>query len=226
MNAMQLRIGAEAAGTSDLARPHVFDLVGGRRGAVDGGLPPLVFVIVNAVAGSYTTRPAALGSAIGAAVTAGLVIVVLRLVRREPLKQALGGLAGLSIAVAFAARSGEARGFFLPGILVDAAYGIVFAASAATGRPLVGTIYHLLYGGLGQWRADKRLRRAFSVATMGWAMVFATRAGVQAFLYGEDRPGLLAVGKILLGWPLTIVALVLTLAYLRRAIAGCRDHED
>ena len=159
MNAMQMRIGANPTDASDQARPHVFDLVGGRRGAVDGGLPPLVFVIANAFGGSYTARPAALASAIAAAVTTGPVIVVLRLVRREPLKQALGGLAGLSIAVAFAARSG-ARGFFLPGILVDAAYGIVFAASAATGRPLVGTIYYLLYGGQGQWRADQRLRRA------------------------------------------------------------------
>jgi hypothetical protein len=182
MNAMQIQVGAHAAGTLDQARPHVFDLVGGRRGAVDGGLPPLVFVIVNAVVGAHTTRPAALTSAIGAAAVTGLAIVALRLVRRESLKQALGGLAGLSIAVVFAARSGEARGFFLPGILVDAAYGVVFAASAAIGRPLVGTIYHLLYGDQARWRADKRLRRAFSIATTGWAMVFATRDGVQAFL--------------------------------------------
>jgi hypothetical protein len=226
MNAMQIQVGADPAGTLDQARPRVFDLVGGKRGAVDGGLPPLVFVVVNAVAGAHTTRPAALASAIGAAAVTGLAILALRLARREPLKQALGGLAGLSTAVAFAARSGEARGFFLPGILVDAAYGVVFAASAAIGRPLVGTIYHLLYGAQGQSRADKRLRRAFSIATIGWAMVFATRAGVQAFLYGEDRPGLLAVGKLLLGWPLTIVALVLTLAYLRRVIAERADHED
>ncbi len=61
------------------------------------------------------------------------------------------------------------------------------------------------------------------IATVGWALVFAIRAGVQAFLYGEDHPGLLAVGKLLLGWPLTIVALLLTLAYLRRVTAG-RTH--
>jgi hypothetical protein len=213
MNPMQIQVGADGAGSLRQARPRVFDLVGGRRGVLDGGRPPLVFVGVNAVAGAHTTRPAAPASALAAAVTTGLAIVALRLARREPLKQALGGLAGLSIAVAFAARSGEARGFFLPGIYVDAAYGVVFAASAAVGRPLVGPIYHLLYEGQAGWRADKRLRRAFSIATIGWAMVFATRAGVQAFLYGEDRPGLLAIGKLLLGWPLTIVALVLTLAY-------------
>jgi hypothetical protein len=184
MNAMQIQVGADAAGTMNRARPHVFDLVGGRRGAVDGGLPPLVFVVVNAVAGAQTTRSTALAYAIGAAVTTGLAIYV------------------------------------------DAAYGLVFAASAAIGRPLVGTIYHLLYGGQDQWRADTRLRRAFAIATLGWAMVFATRAGVQAFLSGEDRPGLLAAGKLLLGWPLTIVALVLTLAYIRRVTTDRAAHED
>ncbi len=49
--------------------------------------------------------------------------------------------------------------------------------------------------------------------------MFALRAGVQAFLYGADRPGLLAAGKLLLGWPLTILAVVLTLAYVGRATA-------
>jgi len=218
MNTTQMRTGTGLASTPapTSARPRVVDVVGGKRGAVDGGLPPLVFVVVNAIAGALAARPAALVSAIGAAFATGLAIVGLRLARRESLTQALGGLAGLSVAVAFAALSGEARAFFLPGIYVDAAYAVVFAASAVIGRPLVGTLYGLLFGGLGQWRAQARLRRAFTIATLGWALVYALRAGVQAFLYGEDRPGLLAAGKLLLGWPLTIVAVVLTLAYIRR----------
>ena len=55
------------------------------------------------------------------------------------------------------------------------------------------------------------------IATVGWSAVYALRAGVQAFLYREDLPGLLAVGKLLLGWPLTVLAVVLTLAAVRRA---------
>ncbi|SDM08365.1 Protein of unknown function [Geodermatophilus siccatus] len=190
--------------------------LGGARGLVDGGLPPLLFVAVNAVAGGQTTRPTALAAAIGAAAATGLGIVALRLVREEPLRQALGGLAGLTVAVLFAATSGEARGFFLPGILVDAAYGAVFAGSALIGYPLVGTLYGWLYRHR-DWRDDPRLRRLFLLATFGWSAVFAVRAGVQAFLYREDLPGLLAVGKLLLGWPLTLAAVALTLAAVRRA---------
>ena len=190
--------------------------LGGTRGLIDGGLPPLVFVAVNAVAGAQTTRPTALGAAIGAAAATGLGIVALRLIRKESLRQAFGGLAGLTVAVLFAATSGEARGFFLPGILVDAAYGAVFAGSALLGYPLVGSLYGLLYR-RHDWRDDPRLRRLFLLATFGWSAVFAVRAGVQAFLYREDLPGFLAVGKLLLGWPLTIAAVALTLAAVRRA---------
>jgi hypothetical protein len=190
--------------------------LGGIRGLIDGGLAPLVFVAANAIAGAQTSRPTALAAAIGAATVTGLGIVALRLIRKEPLRQALAGLAGLTVAVAFAATSGEARGFFLPGILVDAAYGFVFAGSALVGHPLVGTIYGWLYRRR-DWRDDPRLRRLFLLATFGWSTVFAVRAAVQAFLYREDLPGLLAVGKLLLSWPLTIAAVALTLAAVRRA---------
>ncbi|MGY1708572.1 DUF3159 domain-containing protein [Geodermatophilus sp. SYSU D00758] len=202
-----------AAATGD---PSVLAWFGGIRGLVDGGLPSLVFVAVHAAASAQSTRPAALAAASGAAAATALGIVVLRLAGRETLRQALGGLAGLTVAVLFAATSGEARGFFLPGILVDAAYGAVFAGSAVLGHPLVGTLYGLLHRRR-DWRDDPRLRRLFVVATFGWAGLFAVRAGVQAVLYREDLPGLLAVSKLLLGWPLTFAAVVLTLAAVRRA---------
>lgn len=193
--------------------------LGGPRALIDGAAPALIFVVVQAVVGAQTARPTALWAAIGAATATGLWLVTLRLAQSEPLRQALGGLAGLTIAVLFAATSGEARGFFLPGILVDATYGLVFAGSAFVGYPLVGAIYGLLYRRR-DWRDVPRLRRLFVLATFGWSGVFAIRAGVQALLYREDLPELLAVSKLVLGWPLTIVAAALTLAAVRRASAA------
>jgi hypothetical protein len=35
-----------------------------------------------------------------------------------------------------------------------------------------------------------------------------------------DRPGLLAAAKLLMGWPLTIAAVALTVAYVKRARGG------
>lgn len=193
---------------------HVLARLGGLRGVVDGGLPPLVFVLAHAVAGR---GPGGLGTAIAAAGVAALVVVGVRLVRRETLRPVLGGSIGLAAAVTFAALSGDARAFFLPGIYVDAAYAIGFLTSAVVGRPLVGTIYGLLFRQRRSWRADVRLRRVLTIATVGWALLFALRAAVQGALYAADEPGLLAAAKIALGWPLTAASAVLTLAAVSRA---------
>ena len=209
--------GSGQAPTQDLIRTRLITALGGLRGVVDGGLPPLLFAVVNAVVGANATRSVALGSAIAAAATTGLVVVVVRLIRREPLRQALGGLAGMAIAVAFALQAGEARGFFLPGIYVDAAYAIAFLGSALVGRPVIGFIYGLLSGQRGRWRQDASLRRTLTWATVGWSLVFAVRAGGQAYLYLDDQPALLAVGKLALGWPLTVLAVVLTFAAIGRS---------
>jgi hypothetical protein len=55
------------------------------------------------------------------------------------------------------------------------------------------------------------------VATFGWSAVYGLRTGVQVLLYGADRPELLAVSKLLLGWPLTITVVALTMGAVRRA---------
>jgi hypothetical protein len=197
-------------------RSRILELLGGRRGIVDGALPPVIFVTVNAAAGSQPGGREALAYAIGGAASVGLGIVGIRVLRREPLRQALGGLAGLAIAVAFALGSGEARGFFLPGIYVDAAYAVVLAGSVVVGRPLIGLLWGLVFRSGGGWRGDPRLRRRFAVATLGWSLVYATRAVAQVAFYVDDSPGFLAVTKLVLGWPLTALAVVLTLAYVRR----------
>jgi hypothetical protein len=208
-----------ADGTDGAAR--LKRLIGGKRGVIDGALPPLVFVVTNAIATPRAPRPTPLALALGAALGTAGVIVVLRLVRKQTLKQALGGLAGLAVAVIFALRAGEARAFFLPGIYVDAVYALAFASSALAGRPLVAIIYRWLYGGRAQRGEAARLLRAFTVTTIGWSLIYASRVAVQAALYQADRPGIMAASKIAMGWPLTIVAVALSLAYLQRA---CSDR--
>ena len=195
------------------------EALGGKRGLVDSGLPAVVFVFVNSIAQALTDREPALRAALVAAVLSGVAIVVLRLVRKEPLQQAVSGFLGLGLAVFFAARSGEARGFFLPGIWINVAYGAVFLVSAVVAHPIVGYVYAAVDGSGGSWRSDPRLRRVFALASFGWALVFASRAAVQGTLYVMDRPGLLAAARLIMGWPLTIAAVALTMAGVKRARA-------
>ena len=201
------------------AQPALVEALGGKRGLVDSGLPAVVFVFVNSVVTALADRDTGLRAALVAAVLSGLGIVVLRVVRKETLQQAVSGFLGLGLAVFFAARSGEARGFFLPGIWINVVYGLVFLVSALIGRPIVGAIYAAVEGMGSTWRTDARLRRVFALTSVFWALVFASRAAVQGTLYVMDRPGLLAAARLLMGWPLTIAAVALTIAVVKRARA-------
>jgi hypothetical protein len=201
------------------AKPALVEALGGKRGLVDSGLPAVVFVFVNSVVTALADRDSGLRAALVAAVLTGVGIVGLRIARKETLQQAVSGFLGLGLAVFFAARSGEARGFFLPGIWINVVYGLVFLGSAIIGRPIVGAIYAAVEGMGSTWRQDPRLRRVFALASVFWALVFASRAAVQGTLYVLDRPGLLAAARLLMGWPLTIAAVALTLAVVKRARA-------
>lgn len=206
----------DCATADRLSESPLAKLVGGRRGAIDGGLPPLAFVAANAVARLWTDPHTALLTAGIAAGGIGVALVALRLARKETLKQSVRGLVGVLVAVLFAAWSGEARDFFRPGIVVDSAYAVTFALSTVVGWPLVGVIHAALYRRGREWRRHPRLRRVFTVATLGWSGIYGVRALVQTWFYRADQPELLALSKLALGWPLTVLALVLTLGAIRR----------
>lgn len=197
------------------AQPALVEALGGKRGLIDSGLPAVVFVFVNSLVAAFAGRDAGLRAALVAAVLCGVSVVALRLARRETLQQALSGFFALAIAVWLAARSGEARDFFLPGIFINLAWATAFVVSVLIARPLVGHLYAAV-DGLTGWREDRRLRRVFAVATLGWAGVFVLRAVVQGSLYLADRPGWLAVARLLMGWPLTILAVAATIAWVKR----------
>ena len=206
--------------------PAVSRLVGGRRGMVDGALPPAIFVAVSALGGMVVSRPWAIGFALALAAGTAVSLGIWRLRQDQTLKQVVRGLVALTVAVIFVVLTGEPRAFFLPGLYVDAAYAVLFASSVLVGRPLAGVVYAALFQTGPGWRQIAKVRRAFVVATLGWSAIYALRAGAQWFLYQADAPVLMAVAKVSLGWPVTIVAVALTLAAVRRAVRGSTGTSD
>jgi hypothetical protein len=128
--------GAPATPEPLFDRHLVLEQLGGWRGMVDATLPTVAFIVANALDGLRTGIWAALGAA--------LLIFLLRLVRRESIQQGVSGLFGVGIAVAIAAASGQARDFFVLGILRNAAVGAVLLGSIAFRWPLVGVIAEFL----------------------------------------------------------------------------------
>jgi Protein of unknown function (DUF3159) len=117
-------------------RHLVLDQLGGWRGMVDATLPTVAFIVANSLEGLRV----GIWSALGAAV----LVFALRLLRRESVQQAVSGLIGVGIAVAIAAASGQARDFFVIGILRSTAVGVVLLGSILVRRPLVGVVAEFL----------------------------------------------------------------------------------
>jgi len=189
--------------------PLLVESIGGWRGVVDSGLPVVVFVGTNATAG--------LTAAIWAALGVGVLLFLLRLVRKQTVQQAVSGFFGVAVAAFIAARTGEAKGYFLLGIWASFLYATVFLASVLARWPLVGVVWEYVDGvGDRAWRRDRPLMRVYTLCTLVWVAVFLSRGLVQRYLYDEDLTGWLAVARLGMGYPLTIGALAVSVLAVRR----------
>ncbi len=117
-------------------RSQMMASIGGWSGTVIASIPTVVFVIVNLATSLRTAIYAAIGSAI--------VLALYRLARRQSVLQALSGLVGVVIAAVIAGGTGQARNYFLIGILTSFAYGLAFLISMLVRRPLVGLVWEFL----------------------------------------------------------------------------------
>ena len=176
---------------------------------LDTGIPAVVFVIVNAAT--------SLTPAIFAALGFGVLLLAIRLIRRQPIQQALAGFIGIGIAAFVAHRTHSAKGFFLPGILSQAALTIVAIVSLVIRKPYIGYVMGAIDARFAHWRESPRLMRAMNQATLIWGFVFLFRTVVQGLLYLANRPGWLAAVQLAQGWPLFAAALAATYALCRRA---------
>jgi hypothetical protein len=117
-------------------RHLVLEQLGGWRGMLDTTLPTVAFIAANTFGGLRT--------GIWVALVAAFLVFVLRLVRRESVQQAVSGLFAVGVAVALAAASGQARDFFVVGILRNAVIGVVLLGSLPFRWPLVGVVAEFL----------------------------------------------------------------------------------
>lgn len=178
--------------------------IGGWRGVIDSGLPTAVFVTAYLVTGQQLTP------SVVAAVVAGALIVIWRLIRRESLQQVAAGFVGVAISAAFSAWTGRAQDFFIPGLVTNIAYGTAFLVSVLVRWPLLGVVLGYLTGDGTSWRRDPGLRRTYAAASWIWVALFFSRIVVQLPLYLAGAVTALGVVKIIMGWPLFLAAAYLT----------------
>jgi hypothetical protein len=192
----------------DEPRQTILQQLGGVTGMIYSTVPVVVFVLVNSLASLTPALIASVGVAVG--------IAVWRLIRKEPLQPAVSGLFGVAIGAFIAHRTGQARDFFLLGIWYSGLLGVVFLVSVLVRWPLAGVIWHGINGDGQGWRSDRALLRAYTLASLLWAAMFAVKFVAQQWLYDANQPGWLAFARIA-GYALTGVALLGTFWAVRRA---------
>jgi hypothetical protein len=189
--------------------PTLLEQMGGVQGIVASTIPVAVFVVVNLLF--------ALQAALIAALAAGVAIAIWRVARKQALQPAVSGLFAVGVAAFIAYRTGEARAFYLPGLLFSAALGLAFLVSVLVRWPLAGVIWHGINGDGQSWRRDRRLLRAYTLASLLWTLVFVARVVVQGLLYNADEETWLGITRLAMGYPLIGVALLGTFWAVRRA---------
>lgn len=183
--------------------------LGGWRGMVESAIPITVFVVVNMV---WELEPALVSS-----VALAVLLAVVRLAQRRPVRYAVNGVFGIALGAAIAWRSGEARDFYLPGILVSYGYAAGMLLSVLVRHPLIGWLWSVLFQqGSGAWRSDRRMMRTFVWLTLLWAAVWIVKVTLQGALYLAEEEHLLGIARLVLGAPPYALLLGVTILIVRR----------
>jgi hypothetical protein len=201
-----------AADPEPVTDKDFFRALGGWGALLDIGLPWIAFLIVYAVSDHD------LKLALIVAVACGGAVALLRLFRKQPLRNVVGGFIGVAFSAWVANRSGKAENVYLPGMFLSLFYLAVYGVSVLVRWPLFGALYGLITQTGGEWRRDPETFKAFNRATMVFTGLFAVRLLIQTPLYLTHQLNALGIAKIGLGLPCYALALWLAYSVLRGSL--------
>ncbi|MEO7745089.1 MAG: DUF3159 domain-containing protein [Actinomycetota bacterium] len=188
-----------ATTVEEVVRARLAESVGGLRGSVEAALPTVAFVVTWALTHQVRT------SLVAAAVPVALAVLA-RLAQRQTLRYALSSLAALAVAGFFALRTGRAQDVFLPGILYSCGLTVLTLLSVVTRWPMVGFLLGSTSADPVAWRTHAGVVRLCQRLTLVLCGLYAVRAVIMLPLYLAGQVALLGVAKIVLGWPLYLLA--------------------
>ena len=191
-------------------KDKVLNALGGKRGLIDSGLPALVFLIVFNISGKDVD------TALYAAVALSILLTLLRLIKRETIQHAFSGLIGVGICALISKRTGNAADFYLPGLWINAAYGLLYAITNLVKWPILGVMLGPILGENLLWRKDPARLNAYIKAGWLWVAMFAARLIVQYPLYKSGNINVLGTARLLMGYPLFILTAWGTWQILRK----------
>jgi hypothetical protein len=175
------------------------------RSILDSLLPLALFLILYPFLGLNTALWISLGG--------GVIFLLVRVFQRKKLRYTLVGLGAAAVAAGFVFLSGSETGFVIPGLISGGITVLLCLGSLIMQRPLAAwTSYITRRWPLG-WYWHQQVRPAYNEVTLVWAIAFAGRLALEYWLSLNQSIALLGITKIALGWPYTILILIISYLY-------------
>ncbi|MFJ6992885.1 DUF3159 domain-containing protein [Streptomyces sp. NPDC003090] len=189
----------------------LFDAFGGVRGMVETVLPGLLFVTI------YTINKDLHASAL-AALAVSLLLVVVRLIRRDTVKHAFSGVFGVGFGVVFAMMTGDAKDFYLPGMLYTLGLGLAYIITTLAGAPLIGLMLGPVFKENLSWRTrNPGRKKAYAKASYAWGFILLGKCAILFPLYWWADTTQLGWVLVALKIPPFLLAVYLTWVFLAKA---------
>ncbi|MEU2600531.1 DUF3159 domain-containing protein [Streptomyces hirsutus] len=189
----------------------LFEAFGGVRGMVETVLPGLLFVSI------YTLNKNLHMAAI-AALAVSLAMVVVRLVRKDTVKHAFSGVFGVGFGVVFAMMTGNAKDFYLPGMLYTTGLALAYIITAMAGVPLIGLMLGPIFRENLSWRTrNPGRKKAYTKASWAWGLILLGKSAILFPLYWWADTTQLGWVLVALKIPPFLLAVYLTWVFLAKA---------
>lgn len=191
----------------------LFEAFGGVRGMVETVLPGLLFVSI------FTVNKDLHMSAI-AALAVSLVLVVVRLVMKDTVKHAFSGVFGVAFGVVFAMMTGNAKDFYLPGMLYTLGLALAYIVTTLCGVPLIGLILGPVFKENLSWRTrNPGRKKAYAKASWAWGLILLAKCAILFPLYWWGDTTQFGWVLVALKIPPFLLAVWLTWVFLAKAPA-------
>lgn len=197
------------------------EAIGGPWGALEATLPTILVVAIYPFTHSLRLP-------VIPALGVTLLFGVIRLLRRQSLRQVIAGLAGTLISVFWAWRSGQVENFFAFGFWINGVYSAVLLLTILARRPAIGWIVAASIGKLGSWRGSdaRKFYELSRLCTWLWVGLFALRLAVELPLYYANLLVPLGAARLILGLPAFALVGYYNWALLRGETVDLREATD
>ncbi|HKL47315.1 MAG TPA: DUF3159 domain-containing protein [Candidatus Izemoplasmatales bacterium] len=167
-------------------------------------LPPILFLLLN----NLWSLPAAI---IGSTIL-GFVFLAKRILHKENILYAVGGIIGIILANISIYINNNTANFFLPDLISTFSLIILTMITLIIKKPLAIWVSHITRGWDLKWFYRKDVLPAYREVTIFWLLFFILRFSMELYLYLNSTLEELVLFNVILGFPVFIG--VLTFSYI------------